>query len=402
MRDFRSPAYTDAGPDPASLLARRVAREIQGWIIRKDLPVGAFLGREADLQTLMNVSRPTLRAAIRYLEIAGHVATKAGVGGGVFVGDMSQSPAIVALSRHIVMLGQPLPLFFSVYMPFFAKVAVLAAANASDSQRSKISNIATRMELEEDCLAAFRPSRLELRTHILEATGCPAIELVGAALFTSYTRILEGELKLGETEHEKVRIVKQAEARFITPLVNGDRDATLSAFSAAAKLERAITMETIIAGMLPERSIPETLFAAVPEAPKESKLAEHVIRAMRRDLHHQHAAGTPSIGSISELAVRYGVSQEICREALGLLSLHGLVVIRRGRGGGVFANMPSLRGLEVVIDPELRLCGGLQELHDLLTVIREEFGSEGLLEKDKVVMITFLDELIERVDVANL
>jgi hypothetical protein len=64
--------------------------------------------------------------------------------------------------------------------------------------------------------------------------------------------------------------------------------------------------------------------------------------------------------------------------------------------------MPSLRGLEVVIDPELRLCGGLQELHDLLTVIREEFGSEGLLEKDKVVMITFLDELIERVDVANL
>lgn len=401
MRDIPSPMATGPRPEGTALLARSIARQIQDWIVTDGMPVGAFLGREADLQSRLQVSRPTLRAAIRYLEIAGRVATKSGVGGGVFVGDMGHSPATVALARHIAMLGQPLPVFFSVYMPFFAHVVGLATVNANDRQRSAITQVAARMTGEADNLAAFRPSRLELRTRILEATGCPAIELVGAALFTGYNRILEGELKLGDTEQAKVCVVKKAEAMFITPLVEGDQSAALSAFNSAANLERAITLETIKAAMLPERSVPETLFAVAPEAQKGSKLAEHVTRALRRDLHRQQASGTPLIGSISELSARYGVSQEICREALGLLSLHGLVVMRKGRGGGVFASLPSLRRLEVVIDPELRGCQGLPELLGLLMAIRDGLEAESLLETDKVVTTTFLDELIGRTRVAH-
>lgn len=401
MRDFRSPGAAGSKLDAKSLLARLVAREIQDRIAGEGLPVGAFLGRESDLQTRMHVSRPTLRAAIRYLEVGGRVATKVGVNGGVFVGEARLSPATVVLARHIVMLGQPLQVFFLVYMPFFAQVFALAAVNASESQRSRISEIAKRITMEEDSLAALRPSRLQMRHEILAATGFSAIRLVGAALFAGYSSILEGELKLGETEHKKVRLMKRAEAKIFSSLVASDRDGTLAAFNVAANLERALTLETIKAAMLPERSVPETLFALDPEAQQSSKLAEHVIRAMRRDLHHHPAVGVQSIGSISDLAARYGVSQEICREALGLLSLHGLVIVRRGRGGGVFASTPSLKLLHIVLDPEMRRCGGLQVLRDLLAGIRNGFESEHLLERDKLVTITFLDELIERVDVAS-
>lgn len=343
------------------------------------------------------ISRPTLRAALRYLELSGRIATRAGAGGGVFVGGQEDSPAVVALARHIAALGQPLAVFFSIYMPFFAHVAGLAAVNAAPGQRAAMSALVDEILAADDCLAGFRPKRQELRMLMLRATRAPALELAGAALCRAYVKILEGELRLGDTERAKVRTIKHAEAAFVAPLVAGDRGATLAAFESAAECERAMTRHTIQAGLVPGDSVPHTLFAAIPESPHATRLAEHVMRAIRHDLHHDHHASGSALGSIAGIAARYGVSHETCREALGLLSLHGLVTVRRGRGGGVLAGSPSLQRLEVVIDPELRQCEGLAELQMVITGIRDSIAADPSAWAVTATTIAFLDELVARI-----
>ena len=393
----RSAAGPETGYKPNGLLAQQVARQIRDTIAARALQPGYFLGREADMHRRLGISRPTLRAALRYLELSGTIATRAGAGGGVFVGQQEDSPAVVALARHVAVLGQPLAVFFSIYMPFFAHAAGLAAVNASSGQRAAMSALVDEMLAAEDRLAWFRPQRQELRMLILRATRMPALELAGAALCRAYVKILEGELRLGDTERAKVRTIKHAEAAFVAPLVAGDRDATLAAFESAAECERAMTRHTIQAGLVPGDSVPHTLFAATPEAADATRLAEHVMRAIRHDIHHDHHASGSPLGSIAEIAARYGVSQETCREALGLLSLHGLVTIRRGRGGGVLAGKPSLQRLGVVIDPELRRCEGLAELQMVITGIRDSIAADPSNWAVTATTIAFLDELVARI-----
>ena len=380
-------------------LAQVVARRMMALIEAKALAPGGFLGREVDLGWQFGVSRPTLRAAIRLLEISGQVSTRPGIRGGVFVAVPATSPVVSLLTRHIVALGQTLPVFLSVYLPFFAYAADLAASRASPRQRGHLANLIAEMLAAENTLAAFRPLRLELRIRLLEATGLSSLQLVGEALMRAYVRNLDGELRLGATETGKVRAVKMAEAGFIAPLIKGDRYGTSAAFAAAAQLERTVTAQTIDAGMVPETSIPRTLFAALPETAGAMRLAEHVERAIRRDMHFSHPAGT-WMGSVGDISARYGVSQEICREALGLLSLHGLVDVRRGHGGGVFAARSSLNRMRRLIISGLREGSGLPELAALLAEIRDTCPRGISDHNDLATTLEFLDELIGCIETA--
>ena len=381
------------------LLAQQVARRIQEWIAAKALRSGDFLGREPDLGGQLGISRPTLRAAIRFLEISGRVTTRPGVHGGVFVAAPDATAVVAVLTRHIVALGQTLPVFLSVHMPFFAHAAGLAAVRANTGQRVRMAELTAKMLSAQDTLAAFRPIRLELRQHLLEATGLSAMALVGGALMRAYMRILDGELKLRETEAEKVRLVKSVDAGFFAPLIAGNRAATLAAFEIASELEKSVTLQTIRDGMGPKSAVPLTLFGNLADAPGTTRLAGHLERALRRDIHFSYPPGTP-IGSITEIAIRYGVSQEICREALGLLSLHGLVTIRRGNGGGVFAGKRSLDRIAPLIDSALVECSGLPDLLSLLREIRDALPGRGFELPDTSSTLEFLDQLADRVAIA--
>ena len=53
-------------------------------------------------------------------------------------------------------------------------------------------------------------------------------------------------------------------------------------------------------------------------------------------MHLSGARSQAYLGSVGSLARRYGVSQDICREALILIEADGLVVLRHGRTGGAY------------------------------------------------------------------
>lgn len=71
----------------------------------------------------------------------------------------------------------------------------------------------------------------------------------------------------------------------------------------------------------------------------KSKISQsEIIRLLRAELLQGQYKVGDRLPSLAEIGKIYGVSQSVVREVLGVLHSEGLVDIRRGRGGGVFAS----------------------------------------------------------------
>lgn len=79
------PAADDARLGRPMNVAERVAREIEGEIVRQGWQVGALIGSEADLAERFQVSRPVVREAARILEHRSVAHMRRGPGGGLIV-----------------------------------------------------------------------------------------------------------------------------------------------------------------------------------------------------------------------------------------------------------------------------------------------------------------------------
>ncbi len=80
-------------PDPSKSLAPQIADAIQSAIVEGTLRVDTRLPSEADLAIKFNVSRPTIREALKRLAAQNLIRTTRGVTGGAFVNRMSWEEA---------------------------------------------------------------------------------------------------------------------------------------------------------------------------------------------------------------------------------------------------------------------------------------------------------------------
>ncbi|MGF7235648.1 MAG: FadR/GntR family transcriptional regulator [Frankia sp.] len=107
-RDVPDPtACRDGGP-PASRggrVTRHLVADIQNQVVRGELPDGAFLGRERELMDTYQVSRASLREALRMLEADGFVQVRRGPGGGVFARLPGHGTLAATLAPHLRMRG---------------------------------------------------------------------------------------------------------------------------------------------------------------------------------------------------------------------------------------------------------------------------------------------------------
>jgi len=97
---------TVSGEGPPSGKPKKIADELRGLIIRRGMDEGDLLGTEADLLAQFDVSRPSLREALRILEADGLISVARGVLGGVVVHRpdermTARAAAIVMQSRSI-------------------------------------------------------------------------------------------------------------------------------------------------------------------------------------------------------------------------------------------------------------------------------------------------------------
>lgn len=151
--------------------AELVARELRNQIVRGELPEDATLPAEIDLMARFNVSRPTLREALRILESESLITVTRGSRDGPRIN--LPSPRVAARHFGVVLQsrGTTLEDMFQVRVVVEPVIARELAEHASPKRSS-----ALRASLEEQRLAAGDPaafSRAGARFHkiLIEQTG---------------------------------------------------------------------------------------------------------------------------------------------------------------------------------------------------------------------------------------
>lgn len=125
-----------------------LAAEIRQKIISHEYPEGTRLPTETEMAEQLNISRPTVREALRLLEAEGLISTRPGPGGGPRV----RRPDMVAVKRSLTTLFQYERVTLKDLLdarraiePACARVAALrASAEDIDKLRQSIENMRTQ------------------------------------------------------------------------------------------------------------------------------------------------------------------------------------------------------------------------------------------------------------------
>jgi GntR family transcriptional regulator, transcriptional repressor for pyruvate dehydrogenase complex len=129
---------------------QRVADAIKEWVVEKGMEPGDRLPAEAELISLFEMSKGTIREAMRLLQAQGLVVTKTGPGGGSFVGEVSRERAHTLLANYFYFQRISIDDLYLVRIALEPEVAASLAGRLSENQIGQL----------EDVMAAYvEPAR---------------------------------------------------------------------------------------------------------------------------------------------------------------------------------------------------------------------------------------------------
>jgi len=183
-------------PKTAEILASRIRKAI----IRGELKAGDSLPAEAALITDFEVSRPTIREAIRILESEGLITVARGARGGARINAATNEFLIRAAGIALQANGATIRDVFEVRTIIEPPAAGLAAAMRSDKAIGTLRDCLAREKAQLD--NGVRPTALVAEFHgiLLEECGNVALAMVGQALYD----LVEHHLKLAARKAPKV------------------------------------------------------------------------------------------------------------------------------------------------------------------------------------------------------
>lgn len=88
-----------------------------------------------------------------------------------------------------------------------------------------------------------------------------------------------------------------------------------------------------------------------------SRSAEELARRIEDDIASLDPGAGDALGSLRDLAIRYGAGRSLLREAVGLLERRGLGRMRPGPCGGLILTQPQLQGIAAEVAAHLRSAG---------------------------------------------
>ena len=131
-------------------LYETVAHRIKTLIRNGTLQIGDQLPSERDLTTQLNVSRTSIREALRALEMAGYLESRVGVSGGTFVKEVSTDqivePFAMALFQHKNFVLDIL----EVRRILEVEIARIAAQRRTGEDEQRIEESLVRMQTDID------------------------------------------------------------------------------------------------------------------------------------------------------------------------------------------------------------------------------------------------------------
>ena len=162
-----------------------VVHEIENAIINGEFPNGAYLPPERKMKEKFNVSRNTLREALKVLEDRGLIQIKLGAHGGAFVKQLSTQKVSEALSllfrsrtvsmMHLVEFRQAIE----------GEIALLAALRATPAEIDKLRSLATEAIGQIDDKKSFLEIDKKFHIEVAKISKNPVYILVAKTLHTN-------------------------------------------------------------------------------------------------------------------------------------------------------------------------------------------------------------------------
>lgn len=202
-----------SGPDEflpieRSSIAEQVAKKLLDLIRTKNLKPGDMLPTERELAAMMQVSRPSVREAIRGLQILGVLKVRQGYG--IYVSPLDAADLLGPLQFLLTLNAENIDALYEIRALIDAGIARLAAERISTPDLLRLKQmVVVQRDLMFDPLS-FRASDLKFHTIIMEATGNPFMVRTANSLYLlgmEYRRIASetpGVLRQSLADHELI------------------------------------------------------------------------------------------------------------------------------------------------------------------------------------------------------
>ncbi|NEM05694.1 FadR/GntR family transcriptional regulator [Geodermatophilus normandii] len=202
-------------------LAVATAHRIVADIDREGLRPGDRLPTEVDLQERYDVSRATLREALRLLEVHGVLSTRAGRTGGAVVRTPAAAELGAVLALTLQFADAPYSSVVETRQAIDPLLARFAAERATDDELDRLRDLLAELAGQEhgDPVGFLRANRA-FGTALAEATHNPPLQLFAQALseiistrFTSEARNLRGRERVVRARRRVLEAVRARDPR---------------------------------------------------------------------------------------------------------------------------------------------------------------------------------------------
>jgi len=204
-----------------------IARNLRRLIIRGELQEGDALPPETELLEQFQVSRPTLREALRVLESEGFVEVRRGAHGGARVHVPTEQAAARQIGFLLQHRGTTLSDVYEARVVLEAPAAGLAAKRRTASDLARLGALLQREEEMEGDAEAALEAHHDFHTAIVEMAGSKTIEIMSAMIETIVHEAIPAFVHGPVDESARRRLTRKAHRTHeaLVQLV-ADRDAT--------------------------------------------------------------------------------------------------------------------------------------------------------------------------------
>jgi GntR family transcriptional repressor for pyruvate dehydrogenase complex len=196
-------------------LSMKIAKKILSLIKEKQLRPGDRLPSERELAHMMQVSRPSLREALRALQIMNIIENRQGSGN--YITSLEPKKLIEHLEAVFVLDDSTYLDLFQARKILETGIAELAAASITDSEVEEMEALVEEAKGKVDDTEAFLRLDLELHNRIIKAARNSILELFMSSInqlsLYSRRRTAESPKIRWQTMHDHHAIVKALKSR---------------------------------------------------------------------------------------------------------------------------------------------------------------------------------------------
>ncbi len=180
MPRARAAAATLTAPLGRKTVSELVVQRILDLVREGSLKAGDKLPPERDLSQSLDVSRPTLREALRALQILGVLEIRHG--GGVYVTSLDPAELLSPFDLFVTLDARNMAELFDARIQYEPLIARLAAERMDDAGVARLAElVAAQLAAPEDA-EVFHDTDVEFHKSILDASGNLFLSRIGKLL----------------------------------------------------------------------------------------------------------------------------------------------------------------------------------------------------------------------------